>query len=51
MATSTGVTGVASTASYNLLYFSLKNRLNVASMSAPFMALSASIAGATNAVY
>src|SRR5690349_802441 len=49
-ATSAGVTGVARTASYSLLYFSLKNRLNVASMIAPFMALAASIAGATNAV-
>jgi hypothetical protein len=32
------------------LYFSLKNRLKVASMTAPFIALAASIAGATNAV-
>src|SRR5690349_9936540 len=46
-----GRTGVASTASNVFMYFSLKKKLNVVSDSAPDMADTASMAGATNEAY
>ena len=46
---SIGPIGVVSIASYSFTYLNLKNTLNVASYTAPFIALAASSAGATNA--
>jgi len=46
---STGPRGVARTASYRRLYFSLKNTLYVESNTAPFMAAAASRPGAIKA--
>src|SRR5690349_18516576 len=50
-ATSAGLTGVASTASYSLAYLSRKKTLNVESNMAPFSADTASRPGATNSRY
>ena len=49
IAMSIGPIGVVSIASYNFTYLNLKNTLNVASYTAPFIADAASNAGATNA--